>query len=125
MKLKDLTQEFIDIYDLTKIAEYDVNVYIRIQKGMCLPQAGIFAQQQLEKQLNKHGYHQSPLTLRLWKHKMRPISFTLCVYGFRVKYVGRKHAEHLLQILNTLYKCTIDWEGKKYLGMDIDWDYMQ
>ncbi len=42
-----------------------------------------------------------------------------------MKYVARKHADHLLQVLNTNYKCAIDWEGKRCLGMDIDWDYMQ
>ena len=39
--------------------------------------------------------------------------------------MGRKHAEHLLQVLNANYKCSIDWEGKHYLGTDIDWDYKQ
>ena len=63
MKLKDLSQEFINVYNLTKRAENGGNVYFRIQKGMYgLPQAGILAQQQLEQQLNEHGYHQSPLT---------------------------------------------------------------
>ena len=90
-----------------------------------LSQAGILAQQQLELQLNEHGYQQSPLTPGLWTHKTRPISFTLCVNDFGVKYVGQEHAEHLLQVLNTNYKCAIDWEGEKYLGMDIDWDYKQ
>ena len=101
-------------------------MYIKIQKGMCgLPQAGILAQQQLEQQLNEHRYHQSPLALGLWKHKTQPISFTLCDNDYRVKYVWREHAEHLPQVLNANYKCAIDWEGKKYLGMDIDWDYKQ
>ena len=102
MKLKDLPQEFVDMYNLTKIAENNGNVYIRVQKGMYgLLQASILAQQQLEQQLNKHGYHKSSLTPGLWKHKTQPISFTLCVNNFGVKYVGRKHAEHLLQILNS------------------------
>ena len=49
MKLKDLPQEFINMYNLTKIAEDNKHVYIRIQKRMYgLPQAGILAQQQLE-----------------------------------------------------------------------------
>lgn len=39
--------------------------------------------------------------------------------------MGRKHTEHLLQVLNGHYKWAIDWEGKKYLGMEIDWEYMQ
>ena len=47
MTLKDLPQEFFNMYNLTKIAEDDGHVYIRIQKGMYgLPQAGILAQQQ-------------------------------------------------------------------------------
>ena len=109
MKLKYLLQEFVDMYDLTKIAEDDGNVYIRIQKGMYgLPEAGILTQQQLEQQLNRHGYHQSPLTPGLWRHTMPPISFTICIDNFGVKYVGHKHAEHLLQVLNAHYKCTID-----------------
>ena len=56
MKLKDLPQEFVDLYDLNKIVEDARNVYIKIQKGMYgLPQAGILVQQQLEQQLNEHG----------------------------------------------------------------------
>jgi hypothetical protein len=42
-----------------------------------------------------------------------------------VKYIGQEHAEHLLHILNMHYKCLQDWDGKKNLGMDIDWDYKQ
>ena len=34
MKLKDLPQEFVDMYDLTKIVENYGNVYIKIQKGV-------------------------------------------------------------------------------------------
>ena len=39
--------------------------------------------------------------------------------------MGQEHAEHLLQVLNANNKYAIDWEDKKYLGMDIDWDYKQ
>jgi len=31
MKLKDLPQEFVDVYNLTKIAEDEGNMYIRMQ----------------------------------------------------------------------------------------------
>jgi len=58
-----------------------------------------------------------------WKHDTHPISFTLCVDDFGVKYVGREHAEHLKNVLNENYKCAVNWDGKKNLGMDIDWDY--
>jgi hypothetical protein len=126
MKLSDLPQEFVDLYGLTKIAEDNGNMYIKVQKGMYgLPQAGILAHRLLEQGLNEHRYHQSQVTPGLWKHALRPISFTLCVNNFGVKYVGREHAKQLLQVLNMHYKCLQDWDGKKYLGMDIEWDYKQ
>ena len=125
MKLSDLPAEFVQAYNLDKLADHNGNVYIKVQKGMYgLPQAGILAHRLLEQRLNEHGYEQSTICPGLWRHKTRPISFTLCVDDFGVKYEGRTHVEHLLKILNTHYKCTIDWDGKKYLGMDIDWDYI-
>ena len=124
MKIKDLPEEFVTMYNLTNKATADGFVYIKIQKGMYgLPQAGILAQELLEQRLNKHGYRQSPITPGLWRLDFRPISFTLCVDDFGIKYVGREHAEHLASILSEHYKCSHDWDGQRYLGMTIDWDY--
>eukprot|EP00804_Cyclotella_cryptica_P025734 CCRYP_002928-RB/>CCRYP_002928-RB protein AED:0.35 eAED:0.38 QI:0/0/0/1/0/0/3/0/391 len=88
-----------------------------------LPQGGIIAQQLLEKQLTVKGYQQSSITPGFWKHDWRPISFTLCVDNFGVKYVGMKHAHHLLQTLNEHYETSQDWKGECYLGLTITWDY--
>ncbi len=88
-----------------------------------LPQAGVLSQELLKKRLNKHGYRQSPITPGLWRHNFRPISFTLCINNFGIKYVGCKHAKHLATILNKHYKCLQDWDGQCYLGMNINWDY--
>ena len=79
----------------------------------------------LEQQLNEHGYHQSLICPGLWKHQSQPISFTLCVDDFGVKYIGCEHAKHILKVLNMNYKCLQEWEGKKYLVMEIDWEYVQ
>jgi hypothetical protein len=87
-----------------------------------LPQAGILAQELLKKRLNKHGYRQSPITPGLWHHNFHPISFTLCINDFGIKYVGREHAKHLATILNEHYKCLQDWDRQHYLGMNIPWD---
>jgi hypothetical protein len=89
-----------------------------------LPQAGILAQELLEKCLNKHGYCQSPITPGLRQHEFCPISFTLCVDNFGIKYVGREHVEHLSNILKEHYKSSQDWSVACYLGMTIDWDYI-
>jgi hypothetical protein len=112
MKLSNLLKEFVDLYNLTKIAEDNGNVYIKVQKGMYgLPQAGILVHRLLEQRLNEHGYQQSQVTPGLWKHALRPISFMLCVHDFGVKYVGQEHAKHLLQVLNMHYKGSQDWNG--------------
>eukprot|EP00804_Cyclotella_cryptica_P010139 CCRYP_018484-RA/>CCRYP_018484-RA protein AED:0.26 eAED:0.26 QI:0/-1/0/1/-1/1/1/0/264 len=62
-------------------------------------------------------------TPRFSEHDWRPISFTLCVDDFGVKYVGIKHAQHLLQTLNEHYETSQDWKGERYLGLTIAWDY--
>ncbi|KAL7475165.1 hypothetical protein ACHAW6_005726, partial [Cyclotella cf. meneghiniana] len=69
------------------------------------------------------GYRQSTITPGFWKHDWRPISFALCVDDFGVKYVGIKHAQHLLQTLNKHYETSQDWKGERYLGLTIAWDY--
>jgi hypothetical protein len=62
IKLTDIPEEIIVEYKLREIATPDGFVYIEIRKGMYgLPQAGIIAQQLLEKRLAKVGYHQSKI----------------------------------------------------------------
>eukprot|EP00804_Cyclotella_cryptica_P019806 CCRYP_009697-RA/>CCRYP_009697-RA protein AED:0.19 eAED:0.25 QI:0/0/0/1/1/1/2/0/745 len=124
LKLSDIPDHIIKLYKLDKLVTTDGYVYVLIQKGMYgLPQAGIIAQQLLEKRLALKGYRQSSITPGFWKHDWRPISFTLCVDDFDVKYVGIKHAQHLLQTLNEHYETSQDWKGERYLGLTIAWDY--
>jgi hypothetical protein len=124
IRINGIPKEIIVEYNLHKKVTKDGYVYVEIQKGMYrLPQAGILAQEVLEKQLNKHGYSQSKAVLGLWTHKTRPISFTLVVDDFGVKYVGKEHAMHLISILKQHYKISEDWTGNKYIGITFDWDY--
>jgi hypothetical protein len=59
----------IKYYQLMDLTTPDGYVYCEIQKGIYgLPQAGIIAQQLLEKQLQQHGYRQRATTPGLWKH---------------------------------------------------------
>ncbi len=84
---------------------------------------GILAQELLEQCLKKHGFRQSPVTPGLWQHGYWPISVTLCVDNFGIKYVGCEHTKHLTAILGKHYKCLHDWGGQGYLSTSIDWDY--
>jgi hypothetical protein len=54
-----------------------------------LLQAGIIAQDLLTKRLNKAAYRQSKITPGYWQHDWQPISFTLVVDGFSVKYINK------------------------------------
>ena len=124
MKLADLPPDFVNKYNLHDKVTSDGYVYLEIRKGMYgLPQAGRKAQELLEKRLNAKGYRQSKICPGFWKHDWRPICFSLVVDDFGVKYVGKQHAEHLMQALQEEYTIKWEWEGKRYIGLTIDWDY--
>ena len=124
LKLSDIPEEIIVQYKLRDIATSDGYVYTEITKGMYgLPQAGIIAQVLLENRLGKHGYSQSKIIPGLWTHNTRPILFSLVVDDFAVKYTRKEDAEHLLKALKQDYIASEDWEGTKYLGLTIEWNY--
>ena len=78
---------------------------------------------QLIKFLAPHGYRPTR-TPGLWKHDNKPISFTLIVDNFGVKYIYKKDAEDLMEILRSHYEeITTDWTGSLYSGITLDWDY--
>ena len=124
LKLSDMPDDVIAHYKLRDIATPDGYVYCEIRQGMYgLPQAGIIAQELLAKRLKEHGYSQSETTPGLWTHEWRPISFSLVVDDFGVKYVGEEHAQHLLQVVQKYYKCSFAKDGERYCGLTIKWDY--
>ena len=88
-----------------------------------LPHAGTIAQKLLEERSAKHGCHPSDKTPVLWTHDWRPISFSLIVDNFGVKYVGKEHVDHIIKIFEENYVVDKDWEGKKYCGISLDFDY--
>ncbi len=59
----------------------------------------------------------------LWKHNTRKTTFALCVDDFGVKYFCKDDALHLINAVNDNYELTIDWEGKLYCGLNLDWHY--
>ena len=118
--LKLIPEEIISHYDLQKIA-HEGYVYIEVRKGMPgLKQAGKIANDRLKSHLAKFGYRPATHTPALWLHDTRDISFTLCVDDFGIKYTSRADAEHLLNALRTIYKISVDWAGKHYIGLDLN-----
>jgi hypothetical protein len=108
INLASLPQETIEKYDLNELTQ-DGRVYIEIQKGMYgFPQAGILANELLQRNLAKGGYRLTTQTHGLWTHDTRPISFSLVVDDFGVKYVGREHVEHLMTCIKKNYNISSD-----------------
>jgi hypothetical protein len=88
-----------------------------------LLQIGILANELLQRNLAKDGYRPTQHTHGLWTHATRPVSFSLVVDDFRVKYVGREHAEHLMACIKKNYNISSDWNGAAYCGLTLEWDY--
>ena len=108
MPIKLIPVEIIQEYDLLSIAT-DGWVYIKIVKGMYgLPQAGKLANDLLKKRLAIGGYHPVQFTPGMWRYVWRPVTFTLVVDDFGVKFVGKEHAEHLKKVLEHYYDITVD-----------------
>jgi hypothetical protein len=61
-----------------------------------LPQAGILANKKLRWKLAPFGYHECIDTPGLWKHESQPLTFTLVVNDFGVKYEKKEDADHLI-----------------------------
>jgi hypothetical protein len=124
LKITDIPEEIIEQYKLKLSATPDRYVYCEITQGMYgLPQAGIIAQELLEKRLAEYGYYQSKIINGLWKHKTRPICFCLIIDDFAVKYVNREDANHLINAIRKYYPMTVDEKATKYIGLTIEWEY--
>ena len=62
-------------------------------------------------------------TSGLWQHVWRPVTFTLVVDDFGIKFTGDTHANHLIQTLKKDYDITIDTRGQLFVGIKLKWDY--
>ena len=79
MPINLIPQEFIDLYNLGSKVKNGY-VYIEIQRGMYgLPQAGILASELLNKRLLQNDYFEVPHAQSLFRHKTRPVWFTLVI----------------------------------------------
>jgi hypothetical protein len=77
----------------------------------------------MQKKLAPHGYCECVYTPRLWKHETCLITFSLMVDDLGIKYIGKEHAEHLINCLNEKYKLTVDWTGIIYCCISLNWNY--
>ena len=87
-----------------------------------LPQSGVLANKLLKKRPEKHDCYKVDHTLGLFTHKTSPLWFTLVVDGFGMKYIGKQHAERLMNILKQHYDMEEDWKRELYCGITLKWN---
>ncbi len=88
-----------------------------------LPQAGILANKRLQRKLAPFGHFEHVSTPGLWYHETWPISFTLMVNDFGVKYVNQEDIDHLIALIKKTYTLTDFSTGNLYCSICLDWDY--
>jgi hypothetical protein len=114
----------IEQYNLQNLA-LDGWVYIKMRRAVWgLPQAGILANKQLRRKLAPFRYHKSPNTPGLWLHESRPLTFTLVVDNFGIKFVNKANVDHLIASIKKRYTLTEDWTGGLHCGIMLKWDYV-
>jgi hypothetical protein len=123
MLISRFPEEIVQKYNLNAL-DVDGWVYVEIRKGMyCLKQAGLLTNQLLQTRLAPFGYYPARHTPGLWLHRTRPISFTLVMDDFAVRYVGKQNADHLRNAVLRTYELTMDWTATVYSGLNLKWDY--
>ena len=88
-----------------------------------LKQAAILAYKQLKTNLATYGYYPIPHSVGMWKHITCKTLFCLSVDDFGIQYHSKADADHLIHALRQFYKITINWDGKDYCGLHLDWNY--
>ena len=76
-----------------------------------LPQAGALAKKGLKEKLDPRGNFEITHTPRLWRHITRPISLSLVVDNFGVKYIDKADADHLIAALEKHYEIPEECKG--------------
>ncbi len=68
-----------------------------------LPQAGILSNKQLYRKLAPFGYYKCVNTSGLWFHMTHPITFTLVLDNFGVKYADKADVDHLIASIKDIH----------------------
>jgi hypothetical protein len=86
--------------------KHSLNEYIHLEMQQVvwgLPQAGILANKCLRHKLAPFGYFESTNTPGLRYHESCPITFTLVVDNFDVKYENKDNVDHLIASIKGLH----------------------
>jgi hypothetical protein len=90
---------------------------LRFEGMYGLSQASILAFNSLVVHLALSNYTPVHHTPGLFRHATCPVTFSLVVDNFAIKYIDRVNADYL-------YNITTDWTASMYCGITLKWDYV-
>ena len=99
-------------------------VYVKIRRSIySLSQEGALTKKGLKVNLSPYGYFTFFHTPGLWREITCPISFSLLVDDFGVKYINKANAYHLIAELKEHYVISDDWTGGLYFDITLKGHY--
>ena len=124
VRLKYLSINIQRHYNLQSVTTADDFIYVKIQKGMYgLKNTAIITYDNLKQQLHTFGYQSVEGTVGIWRHETRWTRFCVCENDFGIKYYTKSDAMHLLNVIRSHYKYTVDWYGRNYCGLSLTWQF--
>jgi hypothetical protein len=128
--IRDIPKAIMDLYHLWDLfddkgfvdSKSTVECTVSHKPAALPPQAGRIAYDYLKDLLAPHGYTPCELTPGLWKQNAAHLVLP-CSRPFWRKVRQQSRRRHLLAALGERYEYKTDWDGTRYCGLTIRWDY--
>ena len=94
---------------------------MEVTSAICgLSDSGHLANQDLIKNLGKHGCSLVKRISGIWKYETKKTTFTLVVDYFGSQRLSNEDSGHLINAIKESYPVKVDWTGSKHTGIDLE-----
>ena len=121
--LKDIPVSIVKAYDLTKRSSNDKEYFKVVMTMYGHPVSGYLSNKHLYKTIELEGYYEDSLVPCMLKHKTRTTIGAIVVDDIGLKVRSKDDVHHLVNAIEKVWKVKINWNGDKYVGMNLKWDY--
>ena len=121
--LKDIPMSIVNDYDLTKRARHG-KVYFKVLLTMYgHPASGRLSNKLFFKTIESAGYYEDPIIPAIIRHVSLPTVGGLVVDDCGLKVRCKDDALHFINAVEKVWKVKVNWDGDKFLGLNIKWNY--
>jgi hypothetical protein len=120
---KDIPESIIKQYNLKQTATNE-KAYFRVMMTMYgHPVSGYLSNKHLFKTIEPEGYYEDAMVPCMLKHKTRSTIGAIVVDDIGLKVRSKDDVLHLVNAIEKVWKVKVNWQGNRYVGMDLNWDY--